>query len=79
MKNRIQHGQNSGRIQEGQRLGVEGKPEGEAEIEVARFGDAVLIRSRGRIVLRGGSMADRTEALEWMALFMPDAVTSLHG
>jgi len=48
-----------------------------AEGVVARFGDAVLIRLAERVVLRGGSMADRMEALEWMALFMPDAVASL--
>ena len=45
--------------------------------EVARFGEAVLIRSGGRLFLRGGSMADRMEALEWVALFMPDSVPSL--
>jgi hypothetical protein len=41
------------------------------------FGEAVLVRVGGRVVLRGGSMADRMEALEWMAMFMPDAVASL--
>lgn len=39
---------------------------------VAEFGEALLSRERGRLHLRGGSMADRMEALEWVALFLPD-------
>jgi len=54
-----------------------GLQEREEEEVIARFGEAILVRVRGRIVLRGGSMADRMEALEWMAMFMPDAVASL--
>lgn len=46
---------------------------------IAQFGDAVLVRVGGRVILRGGSMADRMEALEWMAMFMPDEVASLQG
>lgn len=38
------------------------------------FGEAHLIRCEGRVYLRGGSMSDRMEALEWMSLFMPEAV-----
>ncbi len=38
------------------------------------FGEAQLVKVNGRIRLRGGSMADRTEALEWLSLFMPDEV-----
>jgi hypothetical protein len=28
-------------------------------------------------VLQGGSMADRTEALEWLAMFRPESVTGV--
>ena len=46
---------------------------------IAQFGEAVLLRlnGNGRIVLRGGSMADRMEALEWLSMFMPEAMASL--
>ena len=44
---------------------------------IAQFGEAVLVRIDGQIVLRGGSMADRTEALEWLSTSMPEAVASL--
>jgi len=44
---------------------------------IAQFGEAVLVRMDGGIVLRGGSMADRTEALEWLSMFMPEAVATL--
>lgn len=39
---------------------------------VAAFGDARLVRRDGEIYLVGGSMADRTEALEWMVMFLPE-------
>jgi hypothetical protein len=41
------------------------------------FGEAQLVRVDDKIHLRGGSMADRIEALEWVALFMPDEVVSM--
>ena len=42
---------------------------------VARFGRAKLLsRADGRVELRGGTDADRTEAKEWISLFMHDAV-----
>jgi hypothetical protein len=42
---------------------------------VARFGRAMLLsRADGRVELRGGTDADRTEAKEWISLFMHDAV-----
>ena len=42
---------------------------------VARFGRAKLLsRADGRVELRGGTEADRTEAKEWISLFMHDAV-----
>ncbi len=42
---------------------------------IARFGRAELVsRADGRVELRGGSPADRTEAREWISLFMHDAV-----
>jgi hypothetical protein len=45
--------------------------------EIAQFGEAILVRINGQIVLCGGSMADRTEALEWLSMFMPDVVARL--
>ncbi len=39
---------------------------------VAVFGEARLLKQDGQIHLIGGTMADRTEALEWMMLFMPE-------
>ena len=39
---------------------------------VAVFGEALLVRVNGRLELRGGSMADRTEMLEWVAATMPE-------
>jgi len=42
---------------------------------IASFGRAKLVsRADGRLELRGGSDADRTEAKEWISLFMHDAV-----
>ena len=41
---------------------------------IASFGDARIVRVDGKIYLRGGSMADRTEALEWLAMFLPEEV-----
>lgn len=42
---------------------------------VARFGRAKLLsRADGRVELRGGTDSDRTEAREWISLFMHDAV-----
>jgi len=42
---------------------------------VAHFGQAKLLsRADGRVELRGGTAADRTEAKEWISLFMHDAV-----
>ena len=41
---------------------------------VQSFGDAHLVRVDGKVYLRGGSMADRTEALEWLAMFLPGEV-----
>ena len=49
----------------------------DAEEIVAMFGEAQLIRSGGRMQLRGGSMAERAEALEWIALSMPGEVVAL--
>ena len=39
---------------------------------IALFGEARIIRNDGKVYLRGGSMADRTEALEWLAMFLPE-------
>ena len=45
---------------------------GAAGVVIASFGEARLVKVDGRIELRGGTMADRMEALEWISLFMPD-------
>ena len=44
---------------------------------VAVFGEARVVRVNGKIHLRGGSMADRSEALEWLAMFLPGEVACL--
>ena len=41
---------------------------------IAVFGEARIVRVDGKVHLRGGSMADRTEALEWLAIFLPEEV-----
>jgi len=69
MKNRIQDGTKSGRISAEVTV-----PD---ETLIARFGEALLLRVGRQIVLRGGSMADRLDALEWMATAMPDEVPRL--
>ncbi|MBI1840626.1 MAG: hypothetical protein HYR88_07200 [Verrucomicrobia bacterium] len=46
---------------------------------IAMFGDAKCVKIDGHFYLRGGSMADRTEALEWVMMFMPDEVVRLDG
>ena len=60
-----------------QKTGGTGRGETGAGEVIAQFGEAVLARMDGGIVLRGGSMADRTEALEWLSMFMPEAVATL--
>ena len=47
------------------------------EETIALFGDARLVRVNDSICLRGGSMADRMEAVEWLSLMMPEAVVSI--
>lgn len=74
MMNWTQEGQESGRIRPGISTGEQA-----ADEVIARFGEARLLRVDGRVVLRGGSMTDRMEALEWVALFMPEAAPSLKG
>jgi hypothetical protein len=42
---------------------------------IARFGQAELVtRADGQTELRGGTKADSLEALEWISLFLHDAV-----
>ena len=41
---------------------------------ISVFGEARIVRVDGKVHLRGGSMADRTEALEWLAMFLPEEV-----
>jgi hypothetical protein len=45
---------------------------------IASFGDAKLVKCDGKLQLRGGTMADRLEALEWMSMFLPDEVATVH-
>ncbi len=44
---------------------------------VAEFGEARLTRENGCLHLRGGSMADRIEALEWASMFLPEEAPCL--
>ncbi len=44
---------------------------------VAVFGEARLVKIEGRLHLLGGSMADRTEAVEWVMMFLPDEVVRM--
>ena len=44
----------------------------DAGIVLAAFGDATLVKGESGLELRGGTMADRSEALEWVSLFMPE-------
>ena len=42
---------------------------------IATFGQARLLnRADGRVELHGGSDSDRTEAKQWISLFLHDAV-----
>ena len=44
------------------------------EITVARFGQAVLVRTKeGRFALRGGSKSDHIEARDWASMFFHEA------
>jgi hypothetical protein len=44
---------------------------------VASFGDAQLVRHiNGRYELRGGSAAEHTDAMEWISIFLHEAVVS---
>ena len=56
---------------------TEPKDENQEDELIAVFGEARLLRTAGRLELRGGSMSDRTEALEWLSIFMPDAVATV--
>jgi len=42
------------------------------ELCIASFGGAELVDIHGEVYLRGGSSVERTEALEWISLCMPD-------
>ena len=44
---------------------------------IATFGTAELIKVNGNMTLRGGSTGDRTEALEWISLFLPEEFASV--
>lgn len=44
---------------------------------IASFGEAKLVKVDGTLHLRGGSMSDRIEALEWVSLFLPEEAVRL--
>ena len=46
---------------------------------IAVFGEARIVRVDGKVYLHGGSMADRTEALEWLAMFLPEEVACVES
>ena len=46
---------------------------------IASFGEARLVRREGRVFLVGGTMSDRTEALEWAMLFLPEEAVQLRS
>ena len=47
---------------------------------VALFGQARLIRKAdGRFQLEGGNRHDRLAAIEWISMFLPEAVVSQRG
>jgi hypothetical protein len=46
----------------------------QSEEVLAIFGEARLVRVNGWVYLRGGSMAERMEALEWLSIFEPQTV-----
>ena len=48
----------------------------EDEVVLAVFGEARLVRVRGRIHLEGGSMADRMEALDWASANLAEPVAA---
>ena len=49
----------------------------ESEEVLAQFGEAKLLRINDKVLLRGGSMADRIEALEWLAISMPEEAAAV--
>lgn len=48
----------------------------EVVVVLAIFGDARLVRVRGRVHLEGGSMADRMEALDWASVNLTEPVAA---
>ena len=54
-------------------------PEKVEENEIARSGDATLLRTlAGRYELRGGTPSDRQTLQEWMDLFMPEVAIQMN-
>ena len=43
----------------------------EAKFVIAEFGEAKLVRVGAKVLLEGGSMADRLDALEWAKINLP--------
>lgn len=46
----------------------------QSEEVLAILGEARLVRVNGRVYLRGGSMTERMEALEWLSILEPQTV-----
>jgi len=46
---------------------------------IATFGQAELLKMDEGMVLRGGSSSDRSEALEWISLFLPEEFASVEA
>ena len=46
---------------------------------IATFGAAELLKLDDGMVLRGGTAADRTEALEWISLFLPEEFATVEA
>lgn len=43
----------------------------ETRLIIAEFGEAKLVRVGAKVILEGGSMADRLDALEWAKTNLP--------
>jgi hypothetical protein len=46
---------------------------------IASFGQAELVKIEDAIVLRGGTSSDRTDALEWISLFLPEEFATVEA
>jgi hypothetical protein len=49
------------------------------EQHIASFGQAELVKIQDTMVLRGGTSSDRTDALEWISLFLPEEFATVEN